>query len=166
MTEEWPEWASMASLEPGAAHAALVSVPWFAPSSACGLPSRTAVTSLLTMNNISLDELSAGHFAELVRTKFQVQVESGCVVNLELMAVTKTQSGGQLSASGEGFKGECFALLFDGPADRPLAQRMHRFAHERLGTFDLFIVPVGAEHGARQYEAVFNRRTVPANSSE
>jgi hypothetical protein len=118
------------------------------------------------MKRIPLDELSTEHFTGLVRTRFKVQVESGFMVDLELMVVTRPQSGRQQGASVERFKGECFALLFDGPADRPLAQGMYRFEHGRLGAFDLFIVPVGAERGARQYEAVFNRRHVPANSRE
>lgn len=60
---------------------------------------------------------------------------------------------------------EGFSLLFNGPANPPLAQRMYGFAHERLGSFDLFIVPVSAAGELRQYEAVFNRRPVPANGT-
>jgi hypothetical protein len=117
--------------------------------------------SLLAMNEISLDQLSAQRFAERVRTKFQVLVEQGASVPLELTAVTTPILSDPENVSADRPKVECFSLLFDGPMDRPLAQRMYRFMHEGLGAFDLFIVPVGAEHQARQYEAVFHRVCSP-----
>lgn len=110
----------------------------------------------------NLDALSARHFAELLRTTFQVLVEPGLGVRLELTAVTETGPGRPEGVAAAPPRGECFSLLFDGPADPPLAQRTYRLAHERLGAFDLFLVPVGAEHGARQYEAVFHRCPAPA----
>lgn len=104
------------------------------------------------MDEIGLDQLSAERFAEFVRTKFQVLLQPEIVVSLELIDVstpTKSQSY------------ERFSLLFNGPLDQPLDQRTYRFEHEQLGSFDLFIVPVGADHEARQYEVVFNRRILP-----
>ena len=106
------------------------------------------------MNDISLDAVSAAHFAELVRTRFQAGAGDGPATPLELLAVTENSS-----AAGPGR--ECFSLLFQGPADCPLAQGTYRFSHEQLGRFDLFIVPVGAERSARQYEAVVNRQQPP-----
>ena len=97
------------------------------------------------MNEVSLDQLSARHFQELVGTLFQVLSEPAFVVTLELTAATVQAPGG-------------FSLLFTGPIDRPLDQRTYPFEHERIGRFDLFIVPVGADRSGRQYEAVFNRR--------
>jgi len=111
----------------------------------------------LAMKEISLDQLSAGRFAELVRTRFNILAEPGVEVILELIAVTMPRSNAQESMSPGDPRTESFSLLFAGPADRPLGQGMYRFAHEHLGWFDLFIVPVSAEPGARQYEAVFNR---------
>ena len=117
------------------------------------------------MNEVPLDQLSAGRFAELVRTKFQVLVEPGLVVSLELAAVTTPCPGGRESVSPGSHEFEGFSLLFEGPVDQPLGQRTYRFAHERLGSFDLFIVPVSADRNARHYEAVFNRRLVPPGKS-
>ena len=116
------------------------------------------------MNEVPPDQLSAGRFAELVRSKFEVAVEPGLVVGLELAAVTTSGPGDQNSVSPGSAMFEGFSLLFDGPAHRPLGQRTYRFTHERIGSFDLFIVPVGANRGARQYEAVFNRRHSPGES--
>ena len=51
-----------------------------------------------------------------------------------------------------------FVLLFLAPDGAPLAQRTYEVEHGALGTFDLFLVPVGPDPGTRQprYEAVFN----------
>lgn len=61
------------------------------------------------------------------------------------------------SASGGAASGS-FAILFHGPVNAALPQRMYRFEHEVLGTFDLFIVPVGRDKNGFHYEAVFNHQ--------
>ena len=112
------------------------------------------------MNEVPLEHLTAERFGELVQTPFQVSVSPGLAVDLKLAVVATARpdtSPGDLISKG-------FSLLFDGPADPPLGQRMYRFAHEHLGSFDLFIVPVSATCGLRQYEAVFNRRPAPGNA--
>jgi hypothetical protein len=48
-----------------------------------------------------------------------------------------------------------FSLVFYGPPHPVLPQRIYRFEHATLGSFDLFIVPIGPEGEAMQYEAVF-----------
>jgi hypothetical protein len=54
---------------------------------------------------------------------------------------------------------ESFSLLFEGPEDRPLPQGLFELSHQRLGTLEIFLVPVGVD-GTRRYEAVFNRSAV------
>lgn len=106
------------------------------------------------MNEISLEALSVDRLLELVGPGFRVAVPGAGAVSLELTTVTPPRVS---EASGAGARHESFSLFFDGPADRPLAQRTYSFEHERLGRFDLFIVPVGNERGRLQYQAVFNR---------
>ena len=108
------------------------------------------------MKEVPLEQLSAQQFAGALHSKFQVIAEGSPPLSLELISVKEQ------SAPNAGF--EAFSLLFNGPADRPLAQRIYRFTHEHLGAFDLFIVPVSAESGGRQYEAVFNRRLARENN--
>jgi hypothetical protein len=38
-----------------------------------------------------------------------------------------------------------------------LPQQIHAFAHDRIGRFELFIVPIGQKPGIIQYQAVFSR---------
>ena len=51
---------------------------------------------------------------------------------------------------------EPFSLLFSGPAEPFLEQRMYPLQHEELGLVEVFLVPVGQHQGGYHYEAVFN----------
>lgn len=113
------------------------------------------------MNEIPLEHLTAERFGELVQTLFQVSIEPGVDVDLELAAVTMARLDTRDGVSPGGPMSGGFSLLFNGPANPPLAQRTYRFAHERLGLFDLFIVPISANRSSQQYEAVFNRPPAP-----
>src|SRR5207253_1927020 len=54
--------------------------------------------------------------------------------------------------------GECFSLLFRGGGGPALRQNTYSIAHPALGTFLLFLVPVGADsNGAQGYLATLNR---------
>jgi len=48
-----------------------------------------------------------------------------------------------------------FALLFRGPGQPVVAQRTFQVDNEKLGALALFLVPVGPDGTAMQYEAVF-----------
>lgn len=52
---------------------------------------------------------------------------------------------------------ESFSLLFRGPRTPQLPQGMYDFAHDQIGAFALFIVPIGADAESVRYEAIFNR---------
>lgn len=49
-----------------------------------------------------------------------------------------------------------FSLLFRGPEAAALGQGIVPLIHPRFGTLEVFLVPVGAGAGTRDYEAVFN----------
>jgi len=54
--------------------------------------------------------------------------------------------------------GECFSLLFRGGGGPALRQNTYSIDHPALGTFMLFLVPVGADsNGAQGYLATINR---------
>jgi hypothetical protein len=101
------------------------------------------------VKEISLETLSVERLRQFIGTDFRIRLPGAEPIDLELTAVTvddKSES-----------RYENFSLLFDGPGDRPLPQRIYPFEHERLGRFDLFIVPIANEGGRFQYQAVFNR---------
>lgn len=48
-----------------------------------------------------------------------------------------------------------FSLIFHGPLEPVLPQRIYRLRDDELGDLDIFLVAIGPEADAMQYEAVF-----------
>ena len=96
-----------------------------------------------------LDALTRTSFEPHCQTVFQVVRDDAEPLELELVeAVDKTP---------EGFDGEQFSLLFRGPLDQPLDQRIYSIEHDAMGRLDLFLVPVDQRKQGFFYEAYFNR---------
>jgi hypothetical protein len=50
---------------------------------------------------------------------------------------------------------EQFSVLFRGPRDPTLPQRIYRLENAAMGTLEIFLVPVGRDTTTTIYEAVF-----------
>jgi len=113
------------------------------------------------MNIVSLDQLRFEDFAGLVKATFAVESGPGVTHQLELADATPRR----LTPSGRpgGLSYEQFTLVWLGPADRLLPQRMYWFENPTLGRFELFIVPVGHDANGIRYEAQFNRPVTPGS---
>ena len=110
-----------------------------------------------TMKRVPLTELSYATFAGLLHSKFQVRSNAPAPVEIELVEATAHQSGRETTQAQEGR----FSLVFAGPLHQFLPQRTYLFEHEKLGAFDLFIVPISKDQNAFHYEAIFNRPVPP-----
>lgn len=97
---------------------------------------------------MALEELTRELLAENVNTKFRLPVESGEPLELELIEVSEKMRVGAA---------ERFSAVFRGALNFMLPQRTYHLEHERLGAFDLFLVPIAREPDGFRYEAVFNR---------
>lgn len=111
----------------------------------------------------SLETLTAEEFRGTLGTFFRLSTgphESDPAGSFELKLV-------EVSEHGDGSPGPFrapFSLLFHGPIEPVIPQAIYRLEHERLGTRELFIVPVGPEAPAApgqaptamRYEIVFN----------
>lgn len=96
-----------------------------------------------------LENFTAATFQEHLKTAFRVLPEGAEPLSFELVEVAALGTPG---AEGR----EQFSLLFRGPAEPLLAQSLWPMEHEELGTFELFLVPVGPDaEGRHRYEAVF-----------
>ena len=95
-------------------------------------------------------------FSAELNTPFRILQPSMPAVDVELVEVTEKSSvaGPQSSVAA---RHERFSIVFRGPCESTLQQGMYRLQHERLGVFELFLVPVGRDQGGVYYEAVFNR---------
>ena len=92
------------------------------------------------------DTLNADTFAPQIGTQFTLTVDDTTLA-LELERVDALGSAIR--------EGGAFSLLFVGPADPVLPQRIYRLDHRATGGLDLFLVPVGATETGMRYEAVF-----------
>jgi hypothetical protein len=103
-----------------------------------------------------LDHLTVGDFIGHMNATFRVNMGSGEVIDLELIEA-KTIGEGARPASA-GMRQQPFSLIFRGPRDPMLPQRIHPVEHPTLGSLTIFLVPIGPEGDPTglHYQAVFN----------
>jgi hypothetical protein len=101
-------------------------------------------------------ELTQGTFAPLVGTSFRVGVGHGRTATLRLISVRTLAAPGS-RWTGPIPTGEGFAPLFSGSLAEEFGQGTYTVGHRRLGSFSMFLVPVGPAGPDQRYEAVFNR---------
>jgi hypothetical protein len=93
--------------------------------------------------------LTLEHFAPLVGAQFQIKTEAAHAYPAVL---AQAQAHGPDAAAGR----VGFSLIFEGPAQQPLPQQVYQVLHPTLGECAIFLVPIGRNAEAMQYEAVFN----------
>jgi len=93
-------------------------------------------------------ELNSQNFTECLHTRFEVHDGTDATMPLELVAVNVQNFSRRV---------DNFSLVFRGQPSPWLPQCIYRVKHERLGEFNLFLVPIGPDSQGMQYEAVFNR---------
>ena len=108
------------------------------------------------MKTVELEALGFEHFAERLQDIFRVCLADSQSVELRLIEATLARPSGRGPMAVER-RSAAFALLFSGPPDAPLPQRMYPLENEKIGRFEIFIVPVGRDGDRLLYEAVFNR---------
>jgi hypothetical protein len=90
--------------------------------------------------------LTAEDFRPHLGTSFRLADKSA---EFELLDVTEregaAQPGSRLS----------FSVVFRGPSEPVLEQRIRRVEHDSIGVLELFLVPIGRDGGGVLYEAVF-----------
>jgi hypothetical protein len=94
-----------------------------------------------------LDRLTPADFQALVGQRFTVVQNEGDL-GLELLLVRALPPHSR--------RAEPFALLFRGPRQPALEQRIHTLAHAEVGALPIFLVPVKGDGQGVEYEAIFN----------
>jgi hypothetical protein len=94
--------------------------------------------------------LTEQEFSQHVGTTFQLTLDQQ-KIELNLAEVK-----GYLPGSNEQTGMERFSVFFEGPAESRLPQTTYHLKHERMGEFDLFLVPIAKNDQGFRYEAVFN----------
>jgi hypothetical protein len=109
------------------------------------------------MNRLTPDQLTLENFSLWQKSKFRVPLDPENSVELELTEVNTLLNPGNPQAVKNQTVQQSFSLIFHGPKDRFLPQRMYLLENDAIGQFELFIVPIGQKPGLFQYQAVFNR---------
>jgi uncharacterized protein DUF6916 len=94
----------------------------------------------------SLGDLTPDDFETHKGGSFRLTTATG---ELELSLVEVKRLGEALR------KGGAFSLLFVSPPGPFLSQAIYTLTHPKVGTLELFLVPIGPTHGGNGYEAVF-----------
>jgi len=95
-----------------------------------------------------LESFTAETFAPHLGEVFRVLVDDGSELVTELVSVEPYEERGA-------GRRMAFSLVFLGPSEPLLPQRIYRFRHEELGAFDIFVVPIGRDEAGVRYESVF-----------
>jgi hypothetical protein len=96
-----------------------------------------------------LEQFTIETFRPLVGESFRVENDSDSL-ELELVAADELgERGGAPSGRVP------FSLVFRGPPEPVLPQRIYRFEHDGMGAFEIFIVPIGRDADGIRYEAIF-----------
>lgn len=95
------------------------------------------------------ESLQSTDFQSQLDQLFCIHLDDATKIDLQLISVT------ELGTAQPGFR-DPFSLHFLGPVSQQyLLQHTYPMVNEALGTFDIFIVPLGAEAGRMRYEAIF-----------
>jgi hypothetical protein len=113
------------------------------------------------MNLLTPDQLKLETFLPWLKSKFRVILDSANFLEVELAEANALTYPGQAQSGAKGSMQDSFTLVFHGPDNRFLPQRMYPFEHDQIGRFELFIVPIGQKPGFIQYQAIFNRLIKP-----
>lgn len=101
---------------------------------------------------LQMKVLQFSDFSSLVGSSFHVHTQSSALLQLELVEATKI--GDRPAAQNN--RTESFSLLFKGPSDSVLPQKIYSLTHSQLGDLDIFLVPVKQDADGISYEAIFN----------
>ncbi len=97
-----------------------------------------------------LDTATVEEFAPLVGESFRLDAGEAGALELRLTGAIPARNPGPEGAR------HPFTLEFLGPREPILPQSIYRIDHDRLGTLEIFIVPVGSDESGTAYEAVFS----------
>jgi hypothetical protein len=95
-----------------------------------------------------LSDLTHADFGARLHEKFQIDLESS-TLEVELIAADL------LGPAPEDGRREPFSVMFRGPHEPLLPQRIYQLRHAEMGVLEVFLVPIGPDADGQRYELVF-----------
>jgi hypothetical protein len=96
-----------------------------------------------------LSDLTHVDFDARLHEKFFVKLGSS-EIEVELIAADR------IGPAPEGGRREPFSVVFRGPQEPLLAQRIYQLRHEEMGVLEVFLVPIGPDADGQRYELIFS----------
>jgi hypothetical protein len=97
---------------------------------------------------VQLDKVTAGTFFPYIESPFNIDLSPSVSLTLTLNNVADV--GQEVPG-----RRRAFSLIFLGPIEPILPQRIYALEHASFGTLEIFIVPIGVTQSNCRYEAVF-----------
>jgi hypothetical protein len=101
-----------------------------------------------------LETFTKDTFSPYINDTFRVFL--GSIPPMDLVLISATEVGNSYGRGAGTAERTPFSILFRGPMNPILPQQIYRMEHEQMGTFELFLVPMGPKQGGMEYEAIFN----------
>jgi hypothetical protein len=102
-----------------------------------------------------LEQFTLDTFTPHVGTSFRVHVEGAAPIQFVLEWATEVPVSGWRPGEAAEHRTP-FSLQFLGPPGFILQQAIYTFEHEKIGTFEIFIVPISQDAKGVSYEVVFS----------
>ncbi len=96
-----------------------------------------------------LETFTCATFEPHLGGRFRLEAEPGSPIDVVLTEATV------LGASAPARGRPPFSIVFRGPPDEVLPQRIYRLEHPAIGAFELFLVPIERDQEGVRYEAIF-----------
>jgi hypothetical protein len=100
-----------------------------------------------------LDQLTVGMFAAYLGGKFRMHAAGDAVLEVELIEASALPVRSSRMSQ---LRREPFSVIFRGPPSPWAQQGTYPIEHEKLGKYDLFLVPIGPDEAGMRYQAIFN----------
>ncbi len=96
-----------------------------------------------------LEHLTSQEFSACLNQKFVIHLESAEKLEVDLIQVE------DLGDAAESKRRRPFSVIFRGAPEYVLPQQIYPIEHPKMGTLELFIVPIGPDDVGMRFEAVF-----------
>ncbi len=104
-----------------------------------------------------LNKVTSADFSAHLNQAFKIHYHSTNVLDAQLILEVELIEVTEFSEKSAGpSKRRPFSILFRAPKDINLPQGIYQVEHEKMGTLELFLVPIMPDENGNLYEAVFN----------
>jgi hypothetical protein len=100
-----------------------------------------------------LDKLTSGDFSPHLNEIFHIAAEG--IEPFEAVLISVDELGSRPTVDTETERRRPFSIVMRGPKHVEHPQGIYRIEHEQMGSFDIFLVPIGPDAEGMQFEAVF-----------